>query len=128
MIWLLACARTGYDVVDLQLDVADPLPAAAEQVHVCVAGAGELTEGAGNGRIAFTGLFAGEPAEVRLEVLDAAGDVLAVAGPVTLNAAKTYATAGLADEGEPCADAGERAPDDAETWVLGLRFLEDEPW
>lgn len=125
---LLGCAREAYDVADLQLDVDAPLPDAAETLHVCVEGAGELTQGAGNGRAAFTGLPEGVPAVVRLDVKDADDVVLASAGPVTLDAATPYATTPLLDPAEPCADGGERAPEGDPTWLLAVRFREEDPW
>jgi hypothetical protein len=121
------CGRVDYDVADLQLDVAAPLPDAAETLHVCVTGAGELSQGAGNGRAAFTGLPAGEPAEVRLEVYDEDGAMLAAAGPVTLDADTPWCTTPLEDPGEACADDGHPAPEGSDTWLLALRFQEDGP-
>ena len=50
--WGLRDGIREYDPVDLQLDVDAPLPTAAETLHVCVTGAGELSAGAGNGRLA----------------------------------------------------------------------------
>lgn len=123
------CAREAYDVADLQLDVDAPLPDGAEKLHVCVDGAGELERGAGNGRVAFTGLPEGVPAVVRLEVYDVDGVMLAAAGPVTLDADAPYATTPLLDPGDRCVDAGDdRAPEDAPSWLLAVRFHEEDPW
>lgn len=130
---LAGCARTPYDVADLQLDVEAPLPGGAESLRVCVVDAGELVVGAGNGRAAFTGLPAGEPAVVTLDVLDDTGALLGQAGPVTLDAATPWRTVPLAEgalvvEAEPCADRGSPAPEGADTWLLALRFAEEGPW
>lgn len=125
---LAGCARVEYDVADLQLDVEAPLPAGAETLHVCVGGAGELSVGAGNGRAAFTGLPAGDPAVVTLDVLDDAGALLGSAGPVTLDAATPWRTTPLVDADAPCADTGAPAPEGVDTWLLATRFAEEGPW
>jgi len=127
----------AYDRTDLQLDVDAPLPAEAEFLHVCVAGVdgapghGELDLGAGNGRAAFTGLAAEGGFQVTVQAEDAEGVVLGTAvgelgvlGQADLRYVLAPWTEG---EAEPCRDAGRRAPDDAETWLLGVRFAE-APW
>lgn len=124
-----ACARVEYDVADLQLDVEDPLPDAAETLHVCVEGAGELTQGAGNGRAAFTGIPTERPAVVVVEVYDVDGVMLGRTSPVELDATTVWRTTPLLDPtAEPCADAGERVPEGDEDWLLALRFAEEPPW
>jgi hypothetical protein len=122
---LSGCGRVDYDVADLQLDVAGPLPDGAETLHVCVSDVGELEQGAGNGRAAFTGLRAGEAVDVTLDVWDADGNVLASAGPATLDGDTPWASTPLLAPAEPCTAAGGRAPDDAETWLLAVRFVEE---
>ena len=70
---LTGCARETYDVADLQIDVGAPLPAAAETLRLCVSDHGTLERGAGNGRMAFPGIRAGEAVDVTIDVYDDAG-------------------------------------------------------
>jgi hypothetical protein len=118
------CARETYDVADLQLDVAAPLPAGAEVIRVCVSDHGTLERGAGNGRVPFPGLRAGEAVEVRLDVYDADGVLLASAGPAPLDGESPYGTTPLLAPGTPCVANGALAREDAESWLLALRFEE----
>jgi hypothetical protein len=122
---LSGCAVETYDVADLQLDVAAPLPIGAETLHVCVTGVGMLDRGAGNGRMAFPGLPVGDPAEVTVDVLDADGALLATAGPAVLDGDAPWATTPLGDPQDACHTTGELAPDEATSWLLVLRFAED---
>ena len=127
MVLLGGCASETYDRTDLQLDVDAPLPAEAATLHVCVSGTGTLDLGAGNGRAAFTGILAGSGVTVTVDVLDGEGLVLGEA-MAALDAGTPYQLAPWSTEVvAPCTDPGRRAPDDAETWLLGVRFLE-APW
>lgn len=121
---LLACARETYDVADLQIDVEAPVPADAETLRVCVSDHGTLERGAGNGRMAFPGLRAGEAVTVWLDVYDDAGALLAVAGPAELSADAPYTTTALLPPGEPCEAGGALAAEGADSWLLALRFEE----
>lgn len=128
---MFGCGRVDYDVADLQLDIAAPLPADAETLHVCVVGAGELSRGAGDGRLAFTGLPAGDPATVIVEASDDAGTLLGRTGATVLDAdapwvTTEWVTTGWLPPGEPCVDAGAPAPAGSDTWLLALRFEEQE--
>jgi hypothetical protein len=117
------CAGEGYDRTDLQVDVDAPLPAAAATVHLCVAGSGMADFGAGNGRVAFTGLPAEGAISVQVEALDAAGVVLGHA-TAELDADTPYVVASWSTATTPCLDRGERAPAGADTRLLGVRFAE----
>ncbi len=122
---LLACAAVTYDVADLQLDIAGDLPADAETVHVCIEGQGEHDQGAGNGRVAVTALWADRPAVVRVEVLDDVGGQLLITDSVTFDAGDSYIVAEAnAPDGTICAADGHFAPDGADNILLGVRFSE----
>ncbi|MDP2314075.1 MAG: hypothetical protein Q8P41_14330 [Pseudomonadota bacterium] len=118
------CGRESYDVADLQLDVDAPLPADAEVIRVCVSDHGTLERGAGNGRVPFPGLRAGEPVEVSLDVYDADGALIASAGPAPLDADTPYTTTPLLEPGARCVANGAIAAEGTDTWLLALRFLE----
>jgi hypothetical protein len=120
--FLGACARVDYQPVDLQLDVLGALPDQAAMLHVCVEGAGEHTQGAGNGRGVFSGIPPG-PAVVRFDVLDEADGVLASAGPATFDGVG-YLTTPLLEGGEACLDDGAPVEAGAESQVLGFRVVE----
>lgn len=127
MVTLLGgCAAEEYDRTDLQLDVDAPLPADAATLHVCVSGTGTLDLGAGNGRAAFTGILAGEPLSATVDALDADGVVLGSA-QADFDVDTPYVRAPWTTGGDACTDPGRRAPADADTWLLGIRFAE-APW
>ncbi len=118
------CAAEEYDRTDLQFDVDAPLPAAAETLHVCVSGTGTLDLGAGLGRAAFTGILAGTGVTVTVNVLDADGVVLGEATGALDEATPYLSAPWVEGAATPCTDPGRRAPDTAETWLLGVRFQE----
>lgn len=121
---LFACAAVAYDVADLQLDIAGELPADAETMHVCVEGEGEHDEGAGNGRVAVTALWSDRPAVVRVEILDDVGGQLLITDAVTFEEGDAYkVTEPLDPDGTICAAQGHFAPDDADSLLLGIRFV-----
>lgn len=78
------CASVTYQPVDLQLDALGLLPDDAATLHLCVTGAGEHDQGAGNGRGVFTGLPVGAT-EVNYQLLDDNGAVLLSTGRVTFD-------------------------------------------
>ena len=122
---LAGCGWEAYDRTDLQLDVDAPLPADAATLHVCVSDTGSVDFGAGNGRVAFTGIRAGAAFVATVDALDADGNVLGRAtasfDPSTAYALVPWSDAAVA----PCVDPGTRAPADSATWLLGVRFRED---
>lgn len=125
------CASEAYDRADLQLDVDAPLPVASATLHLCAsasdgsAGFGELDLGAGNGRAAFTGLLAGAELQVTVQALDADGLVLGSARGLLGGDDVRYVLAPWSETDTTlCRDRGQRAPADAETWLLGVRFAE----
>lgn len=92
-----------------------------------MSGTGTLDLGAGNGRAAFTGILAGSDVTVTVDALDAAGVLLGEA-TAELDGVTPYRLAPWSTEVlAPCTDPGRRAQADAETWLLGVRFLE-APW
>lgn len=119
-----ACARETYDVADLQVDVTAPLPAAAENLRMCVSEHGDLRVGAGNGRMAFTGIRADTQVVVTLDVLDEDGALIASMAPASLGPDVRYTTTALLDPAEPCTAEGDIAEAGADTWLLALRFEE----
>ena len=121
---LVGCASVGYDRADWEVYVSAALPAGAETLRVCVGGAPVYELGAGNGRAAVTAL---QPidTDVRIEVLDKAGEYLGVSETVAIGDGTPVSTAKwLADDGFRCADDGEYAASDADSRLLGVRFEE----
>ena len=124
LVLLLGCARETYNPADLQIDVTAPLPADAENLRMCVSEHGDLTIGAGNGRMAFTGIRADTDVVVTLDVTDADGVLLASLAPTELGPDTRYTTAALLEPQAPCEADGEIAEAGADTWLLALRFEE----
>lgn len=121
---LVGCEVETYNVADLQLDVAAPLPAGAETLVVCVSDHGTIARGAGNGRVPFPGIRVGEAVDVTMDVVDADGVLLASVGPARLDADAPYTTAALLDPGAPCSAGGALADEGADSWLLAVRFEE----
>lgn len=121
---LSGCGRETYDVADLQLDVLAALPSEAELIRVCVSDHGTLERGAGNGRVPFPGLRAGEAVLVSLDIYDGDGAFIASAGPAPLDAAAPYGTTPLLGPAAPCVANGALAREGADSWLLALRFAE----
>jgi hypothetical protein len=126
LILLLACAPVDYDIADLQLDLEGAIPPLSETLRVCVEGEVAHEQGAGNGRAAVTGLWTDRPAVVRVELRDVDGVELAQSLPATLDADNPYVTVALeAADGEKCESDENITPDGTESWLLGIRFLEE---
>jgi hypothetical protein len=120
---LLACGRVSYDVADLQLDVEAALPEQAELATMCVKDVGTRQEGAGNGRLAMTGLPAGQSATVTVTILDVDGTVLGSSVPQTLDADHPYETTTFDPAATTACDAtGTLATDSEDSWLLAIRF------
>lgn len=124
---LPACGSVAYRPVDLELDVLGALPVDAETIHMCVEGSGELSEGAGNGRVMFAGLHADQPATITLAFVDDAGGVIGGVGPVDLDDLTPWAEAAQDDRAEDCVADGTTTTADEASWVLGIRFT-GETW
>ncbi len=131
---LVACGSVAYVPVDIEVDVLGTVPIDAETIHMCVEGSGDLSEGAGNGRVTFAGIRADVEASVTLAFLDETGVVIGGAGPVNLAAegfgtdsAPNWLQVEQDDRAEDCVPVGVPASDDAESWVLGTRFT-GETW
>lgn len=121
--FLPACERVAYQPVDLQLDVEGALPEDAATLHVCVEGAGENTQGAGDGQGVFTGIPVG-PVVVWLDLLDDEDRVLATAGPAEFAEGDTYLAVPLGDGGAACQDDGAVVPEGQPSLTLGFRVVE----
>lgn len=122
----LACAAEQYDAADLQLDVLAALPAEAERARMCVTGVGIREEGAGNGRLAMTGLPVDAPAEVTVAILDKEGGLLGQSVPVTFDQDHPYLTTDFSAPaaGTLCTAEGSLATDVDHSWLLTIRFTE----
>lgn len=118
----VACSAVEYRDADLQLDLLGEVPEDAEQVRVCVADVGEQSFGARiDGRFAVTGLYANEPVDVTIDLLDADAAVLARAEAADLDGYAELESRQC--EGcEVCSEADNFAPAGGETWVLAVRF------
>lgn len=126
MILLLGCAPVEYDVADLQLELEGSIPVGAERMRVCVEAQLVHEEGAGNGRIAVTGLWTDRPALLRVEVEDADGVELAQAGPVELDLDQPWrSTPQLDPDGEACSTEEDPLPAGTDSWLLAVRFTEE---
>ncbi len=128
--WLVGCGGgegVNYVPVDLQLDVVGTVPVDIETIHMCVEGSGELTEGAGNGRVMFAGLRADDVALVTLDFRDVDDVVIGGVGPVEMDNTTAWLEAPQDTREDGCTAAGSTAEDDAESWVLGVRFT-GEVW
>ena len=137
---LSGCAVEEWRNADLQLDIASALPSTAEQVRVCVDGAGVRDHGAATvGRFAVPGVPTVRPAVVTVQVLiagsedtGATGDasfVIGQAGPATLESDAAYTKATYteytAGEGPSLCDVtGSFAGDEEESWLLAVRFTD----
>lgn len=111
-------------MADLQVDVEAALPEGAEEARICVEGVGFREEGAGNGRLAMTGLPAEQPAVVTVAILDAEGGLLGASKAVTLDGNTPYQTTDFGDATEICAPTGSLAPEGSASWLLAIRFTE----
>ncbi len=134
--FLGGCGVEEWRNADLQLDVSSTLPDAAEQVRVCVDGAGVRELGAAAvGRFAVPGVPTDRPAIVTVQVLaagnedtaDSQAQIIGQAGPVTLEAAAPYASTAYNDytagEGPSlCEVTGSFAEEEEESWLLAVRF------
>lgn len=124
LVLAVGCESTGYDWAEWEVTVDAPLPAGAETMRICVGGAPVYELGAGNGRAAVTGLRPDDTL-VRIEILDDAGQYLAVTETVAVSDARPIATAKLlAPDDSTCVDDGEYAADDEDSRLLAVRFLE----
>lgn len=128
----MGCVEVRYQRADLQLDVLGAVPEGAASVRVCVRGVGQRVVGAReDGRLSFLGIPAGAPVDVTVDVLDSDGALLGQALAPLLS---RYAAAPLelcADTGSPgcapCEGLGQLAAPGEPAWVLGVRFVPDDP-
>jgi len=136
----VGCGVEEWRNADLQLDVSSDLPDTAEQVRVCVDGAGVRELGAAAvGRFAVPGVPTDRPAIVTVQVLaagsedtalsDSGGQVIGQAGPVTLEADAPYASTAYNDYtggASPalCEVSGSFAGEEEESWLLAVRFTD----
>ena len=134
--YLAGCGVEEWRNADLQLDVLSALPDTAEQVRVCVDGAGVRELGAAAvGRFAVPGVPMSRPAIVTVQVVvsggedtaDAQPQIIGQAGPVTLEADAPYASTAYNDytagEGPSlCEVTGSFAEEEEESWLLAVRF------
>ena len=121
---LMGCAPTDHRFADVQLDLPGALPQAASVVRVCVDGVGEREFGARlTGRFSMTGLPPGEPVDVAVDVLDEAGELLAVGWAEGLVehgvGARSECLAGAVCQ--PCS-AESSGPEADDAWLLAVRF------
>lgn len=127
---LPACAEPDYRAADLQLDIDAAIPVGAELIHVCVDGVGMLDQGAGNGRVAFAAIPPSGSYGVTVEVRDADGASMGVAGPATLSEDVPWVLVAF-DPAAPggCVTGGDPVLEGEDSWLLGVRFDESStPW
>jgi hypothetical protein len=120
------CGLEEWRNADLHLDIRGASLVDEDRVRLCVEGVGHRDQALGAGRVAFTGLPAGEPAMVTVEHLSEDGGSLGRAGPVELDGSGVVETewAPCEEVCTPCEVDGERAEDGAADWLLGVRFVE----
>lgn len=137
---LLLCggcvADPAYRPADLQLDLPGLVPTSAALARTCVEGVGERQAGARlEGRLVFTGIPAGAPIDVVIDLFDEAGTLLAQGRGQGVDGyaqgERVDCVLGL-DSGdlpvetcEPCAAEGKFAEPDEPSWVLAVRFTGD---
>jgi hypothetical protein len=121
------CGAVDYRAIDLQLDIVGSLPDTTETLHVCVSEVGELSAGAGNGRVVYAGLPADTATTVTVDFLDASGAVIGGAGPAIFEPSAAWVEQPQDQRQDGCTAQGQTAPDNETGWVLGVRFTE-EPW
>ncbi|MEN9785262.1 MAG: hypothetical protein RLZZ299_526 [Pseudomonadota bacterium] len=122
---LAACGAVDHVPAALQLDVDAPVPADAEILRVCVAGAGVHAQGAGNGRAIVTGLPDGAPVDVAVSVMRTDGTPLGTSVAVRLDTETPWAETPWDADAAPCTAVGRRAPEGTPTWSLAVRFAEE---
>lgn len=133
LLTLLACGETTYRPVDRQLDLDARVPDQAEQLRICVQGAGAMSFGARyDGHFAMTGLPAGLPEPILVTVDAMADEQLVGQWEGELTGAYNSGSAALCtlesaqETGalacEPCRADGQMATEEEASWVLGLRF------
>ena len=124
---LTACTSVAYRPVGLEIDVIGAVPLDAETIHMCVEGSGDLSEGAGNGRVLFAGLHTDHAATITLAFVTDAGDVIGGAGPIDLDETTPWAEVQQDDRADDCVAQGTTTTADEPSWVLGTRFT-GETW
>lgn len=133
LLGLGGCAGQDWRAADLQLDIdAAAWPGAPDEalIRICVEPVGNYEEARGAGRLAFTGIPAGEPVAVTVDVLDPDAEerFFSRAGPATLDAGVPYdrvsAAACAADDCAACAAEGARVAAGEPDWLLAVRFFD----
>jgi hypothetical protein len=124
---LLGCPNTiNYRAADVQVDFPATMPADAETVRICVAGAGVQNVGAKfNGRFAMPALPVGRPLDIVADVLGP-DETLLLQG--WANGAEGHVEGEIVDclveDCALCQAEGRFATAGEEAWVLAIRFFE----
>ena len=135
LLLLPACTVEEWRNADLQLDVSGADWGGYDRARICVAGVGQHEAALGAGKLAFTGLPAGAPLAVTVDLLaesedtaSGAGVRVGRAGPIDLSADAPWAKTGWeecdpADDAcDACAASGDLAAAGDPSWLLAVRF------
>jgi len=122
LVWAGGCGEPDYVSADLQLDLIGEDPDGAEFIRLCVGGVGQRVLGYRfAGTYSYPGLPVGVPVDVAVDVLDAAGDVLAQ-GQAPALAGYTEDVLVECVGCEPCQASGAAADPDGDAWLLAVRL------
>jgi hypothetical protein len=128
LLLLLGCLVEDRRNADIQVDVSGADWSDTDLVRLCLTGAGVLEEALAAGRVGLAGVPVDTSGPLLIDILDPEDDGLRLgrAGPVDLSAAQPWQeTPWVACEGDcpSCTTEGSRAPEDAESWLVAVRFL-----
>jgi len=129
LLLLLGCTVEEWRNADLHLDITDMSWSDEDRIRICVDGAGIHEEALGAGRAAFTGISAGAPVSVTVDLLEEDSSSLGIrlgrAGPISFEE-----PGWIEAPWEPCLeDCGACSSEGSLTqagepdWLLAVRFL-----
>jgi len=114
-----------YRQADLQVDLPGLVPVDAETVRICVDGVGSRSFGARlAGRFALTGIPAGDPVDIVVDVLNEDGELLIQGYADGVEGWTTGELDEVCEGCEPCKAEGSFAAPEEDSWVLAVRFFE----
>jgi hypothetical protein len=124
LFWAGGCGEPDYRAADIQLDLTGDPPNGAASLRICVDGVGQRVLGYRlAGSYSYPGLPADEPLDVRVDVLDDQGEVLAQGQALSL-AGYTEEVLLECVQCEACEASGSAADPDGASWLLAVRLLD----
>ena len=121
---MLGCPEPiDYRPADLQIDLPGLVPDGAETVRICVDGVGSRSFGARlAGRFAMSGLPAGQPLDVVIDVMDGDGELMVQGRAEGVEGWVEGELDEDCDTCAPCGATGSFAAPGEDSWVLAVRF------